>query len=159
VTTSHSEPGIGTESRPIVVLLIDDQRFVHVAVRHLLALEPDIELYHCEDAGDAVAHANRIAPTVILQDLVMPDIEGLTLVELFRRNPVTANTPIVVLSDNDDESTRAQAKTAGADDYLVKWPDRQTLGACLRRHAHRYRVATPRSASSATPDINGAPDD
>jgi DNA-binding response OmpR family regulator len=71
---------------------------------------------------------------VILQDLVLPDIDGLTMVRRFRANPSTAATPIIVLSANDDPGTRARALAGGADDYLVKLPARIDLVACIRRH-------------------------
>ena len=62
------------------MLLVDDQKFIGSAVGQLLAAESDMELHCCDRALDAIATANRVAPTVILQDLVMPDIDGLTLV-------------------------------------------------------------------------------
>src|SRR5713226_4796475 len=58
--------------RPIVVLLVDDQRFVGAAVGQLLGAEPDIALHCCLQAVDAIAMANQIVPNVVLQDLVMP---------------------------------------------------------------------------------------
>jgi two-component system chemotaxis family response regulator WspR len=126
-----------TGRRPIVVLLVDDQRLVGAAVGQLLAAEPDIELHCCLQAVDAVATANQIVPDVVLQDLVMPDIDGLTLVRLFRENRLTAGAPVIVLSGNDDAATRARALAEGAADYLVKLPAKADLIACIRRHAGR----------------------
>jgi CheY-like chemotaxis protein/HPt (histidine-containing phosphotransfer) domain-containing protein len=119
----------------IVVLLVDDQRFVGAALSRLIAGEQDIELHCCYDAVAAVAEANQVAPTVILQDLVMPGIDGLTLLGMFRSNPTTAHTPVIVLSGNDDADTRTRALAAGANDYLVKLPAKTDLLACIRRHA------------------------
>jgi CheY-like chemotaxis protein len=116
------------------VLLVDDQPFIGVVVKNLLAGEPDIELHCCDKAVDAVALANQINPTIILQDLVLPGIDGLTLVRMYRENPATASTPIIVLSGNDDGQTRARAIAGGANDYLVKLPTKQDLVACIRRH-------------------------
>lgn len=79
--------------RPIVVLLVDDQPFVAAALGQILKSESDIELHSCVWAVNAIALANQITPTLILQDLVMPDIDGLTLVRAFRTNPQTAGTP------------------------------------------------------------------
>jgi DNA-binding NarL/FixJ family response regulator len=119
----------------ITVLLVDDQTLIGSALRRLLAGERDIELHCCQRAADAIEHANHIRPTVILQDLVMPNIDGLTLVGLFRKNAITAATPVIVLSGNDDQKTRARAMAAGASGYLVKLPTKDELVACLRRHA------------------------
>jgi DNA-binding response OmpR family regulator len=123
------------ERRALSVLLVADQRFVGAAVDRLLASEQDIELHCCFNALEAVARANEIGPTLILQDLVLPDIDGLTLVTMFRANPTTAGTPIIVLSGNDDSETRSRAIAAGANDYLVKLPAKHDLVASIRRHA------------------------
>jgi CheY-like chemotaxis protein len=119
--------------RPIVVLLVDDQPFVCAAVGRLLASEPDIELHACHDPKRAVAMSEELEPTVILQDLVMPEIDGFTLIGAFRRNPSTMGVPIIALSGNDDANTRARALDAGANGYLVKLPPKDQLIACLRQ--------------------------
>ena len=135
-----------TEGRPpIVVLLVDDQQFVGTVVGQLLASESDIELHCCLEAVDAVAKANQVGPGIILQDLVMPKIDGLKLVALFRANAMTAGTPIVVLSANDDVETRGRALAAGATAYLVKLPSKADLVACIRLHAAGKE---PRSGAS-----------
>lgn len=130
---ARSHPSHGR--RPIVVLLVDDQAFVGAALGLLFESEPDIELHCCLSAVNAIAMANQIAPTVVLQDLVMPDIDGLTLVRSFRTNPQTAGTPVIVLSGNDDAATRTRALAEGAKGYLVKLPPKAELIACIRHHA------------------------
>jgi PleD family two-component response regulator len=129
--------------RPIVVLLVDDQRIVGAALRLMLKSETDIELHCCLSALDAIEFANKIAPTIVFQDLVMPDIDGFTLVRSFRSNPQTAGTPIIVLSANDDAGTRARALSEGADGYMVKVPSKAELIACIRRYA--LAVSSPGS--------------
>jgi CheY-like chemotaxis protein/HPt (histidine-containing phosphotransfer) domain-containing protein len=123
--------------RPIVVLLVDDQAFVGAALGLLLESERDIKLHCCLSAFNAIAMANQIAPTVILQDLIMPDIDGLALVRSFGTNPQTAGTPVIVLSGNDDAATRTRALAEGAKGYLVKLPPKAELIACIRHHASR----------------------
>ncbi|HEV8212075.1 MAG TPA: response regulator [Vicinamibacterales bacterium] len=124
-----------TAETTITVLLVDDQRFVGAALGQLLAGEPDIVLHCCREAADAVAQANAVHPSLILQDLLLPDVDGLTMLGRFRDNPATALTPVVVLSASDDAKTRAKAMAAGAVDYLVKLPTRAALVDCIRRHA------------------------
>lgn len=141
----------------ISVLLVDDQRFVGLALARLLSTEKDIELHCCLDATAAIADANRIAPTLILQDLVMPGIDGLTLVGMLRANAATSATPIVVLSGNDDAESRVRARDAGANDYLVKLPPKADLIACIRRHADQSACedATTTAAADTAPAIDG----
>src|SRR5580704_13116749 len=121
-----------------MVLLVDDQAIVARAVRRLLADLPDIDLHYCSDPMDAISEANKIRPSVILQDLVMPSIDGLDLVQLFRANPTTAETPIIVLSSEEDSEVKSQAFAVGANDYLVKLPDRIELVARIRYHSKAY---------------------
>ncbi|MEA3212203.1 MAG: adenylate cyclase [Chthoniobacter sp.] len=118
----------------ITVLLVDDQRIIGEAVRRLLADQPDIKFCYCADPEQALDRANEIQPSVILQDLVMPKIDGLAVVRLFRGNPGTATTPIIVLSGSEDAESRAQALAAGANDYLVKLPNKSDLLARIRAH-------------------------
>lgn len=119
----------------VMVLLVDDQSMVCEAVRRALASEPDIDFHYCADAREALATATHIRPTVILQDLVMPGIDGLSLVSQYRLHPVTKETPIIVLSTNENPQIKGQAFAMGANDYLVKLPDRIELIARLRYHS------------------------
>src|SRR5262245_10134438 len=119
-----------------IVLLVDDQPFVAAAVQQLLAGEQDVELHYCSQPSDAIAMANTVGPAVILQDLVMPDADGLALVEAYRANPRTAATTIVVLSGNDDDLLKRSALSRGANDYLVKLPSKEQLIASIRRQTH-----------------------
>ena len=111
-----------------------------MAVARLLASEPDMTVHCCHVAVEAVATAIRLVPSLILQDLRMPEIDGLALLVAYRRNPLTAATPVVVLSGNDDGAARAQAAAAGASGYLVKLPTKDDLIACIRQQVARAGV-------------------
>jgi DNA-binding response OmpR family regulator len=116
------------------ILLVDDQKFVGIALGRLLAGEPDLELHCCHVAADALAAAEQLVPAVILQDCVLPDVDGFTLVQQFRGSAVTARTAIIMLSGNDDPAQRQRALAAGANDFLVKLPPKDELVTCIRRH-------------------------
>jgi sigma-B regulation protein RsbU (phosphoserine phosphatase) len=120
------------------VLLVDDQAIVGASIRQMLASEPDISLEFCQDPAQALATANRVQPTVILQDLVMPEVDGLVLVKFFRANKTTRDTPMIVLSSKEDPAVKAQAFSLGANDYLVKLPDKLELIARIRYHSRSY---------------------
>ncbi len=122
----------------ITVLLVDDQAIVGETVRRMLAPEPDIVFHYCSDPAGALAAAIEISPTVILQDLVMPDIDGLTLVRFYRRHPQLKDVPLIVLSSKEEAITKAEAFALGANDYLVKLPDRIELVARIRYHSRGY---------------------
>jgi sigma-B regulation protein RsbU (phosphoserine phosphatase) len=122
----------------VTVLLIDDQPMIGEAVRRMLAGEPDVVFHYCRDAAKAIDEAHRVQPTVILQDLVMPEIDGLTLVKMFRANEPTRETPMIVLSTKEEPAVKAEAFAMGANDYIVKLPDRLELLARIRYHSKGY---------------------
>ena len=128
---------------PVVVLLIDDQRFVGESVRQMLAAEAGVAFHFCQDPARAIAAANDVKPTVILQDLVMPGADGLDLVRAFRANGATRETPMIVLSSQEDPEVKARAFALGANDYLVKWPDKVEVvgsGGGPVEHHHTHSV-------------------
>jgi sigma-B regulation protein RsbU (phosphoserine phosphatase) len=127
-----------SSARPVTVLLVDDQPIVGEAVRRMLAAESDIVFHFCSDPARAIETANSVQPTVILQDLVMPDVDGLTLVKFFRANSATRQVPMIVLSSKEEPVVKAQAFALGANDYLVKLPDRIELIARIRYHSRSY---------------------
>lgn len=122
----------------IKVLLIDDQAIIAEAVHRMLEKESDIEFHYCSDPTQALQIANQIHPTVILQDLVMPEIDGLLLVKYFRANPITKEIPLIVLSTKEEPKIKAEAFALGANDYLVKLPDKVELIARIRYHSAAY---------------------
>ena len=132
--SAAEQPGI-TEFKARV-LLVDDQRMIAEAVRRMLG--PDIEYHAVFDAAEAEASAVRIAPTVILQDLVMPGIDGFALIEAYRANPALRNVPVIVLSSKEDPKLKAHGFAVGANDYMVKLPDHLELLARVRYHSAAY---------------------
>jgi signal transduction histidine kinase len=142
-----ANPPFGTRAYASLALLIDDQPMVAESVRRLLTGERDINLHYCQTPADAVALANQIRPTVILQDLVMPGIDGLEMVRQFRANASTAETPIVVLSATEEAHVKSHAFDAGANDYIVKLPARAEMLARIRYHSRAYVNQVQRNAA------------
>lgn len=127
-----------------IVLLVDDQRMIAEGIRRMLADEPDLVFHYCSDPSKAVMTASQIKATTILQDLVMPDIDGMTLVRFYRANPPTKDIPVIVLSTKEDPKIKRQAFESGATDYLVKLPDKIELVARIRHHTKSYLVQKQR---------------
>jgi len=123
---------------PIMVLLVDDQSFVAALLQRELANEKDISIHYCQDSSQAVGTAEKVGPTVILLDLNMPGIDGLTVCRFIRAHPATRDIPVIMLSSNDVPATKAAAFAAGANDYIVKLPDAIELIARLRYHSASY---------------------
>ncbi len=152
IPESHDTPGTlrGATLAPeyhFMVLLVDDQAMVCEAVRRALATETDIDFHYVANAREAIAIAVQIKPTVILQDLIMPGTDGLTLVGQFRANPATRDIPIIVLSTNENPQVKAQSFSVGANDYIVKLPDKAELIARIRHHSRAYLNQVQRDAA------------
>ncbi len=126
------------KSYRITVLLIDDQPMVAEAVRRSLEGEGDIDFHYCADPTKAIQTANSIQPTLILQDLIMPEVNGLMMVKFFRVNQQTAKVPIIVLSTKEEPEVKSEAFRVGVNDYIVKLPDKIELIARIRYHSQAY---------------------
>jgi len=147
VTASSVTDAVGRSVDGHRVLLVDDQPMIGEAVRRLLADQADITFVFCKDAAKALSTAEEFQPTVILQDLVMPDIDGLDLVSQFRSHPSTEKIPVIMLSANEEAATKAQLLEAGANDYLIKLPHQIELIARIRVHSEAYKRLLERDAA------------
>jgi class 3 adenylate cyclase len=131
------------------VLLVDDQAMIGETVRKLLSGQPEMAYEFCRQSTEALAAAEAFRPTVILQDLVMPGIDGLDMVRQFRGLPATADVPVIMLSAQEEPVVKARLLEAGANDYLVKLPDQIELIARIRVHSDAYRRLLERNAAFA----------
>ena len=144
---SVTVPQPGFPSSGMKVLLVDDQAVIADSIRHMLRAQADVEFAWVSDACLALQTAIDFHPTVILQDLVMPQIDGFELVRRYRRHASTQDTPIVILSGIEDPQQKVLGFAAGANDYLVKLPDQLELIARLRYHSAAYISRMQRDAA------------
>jgi signal transduction histidine kinase len=122
----------------VSVLLIDDQAMVGELVRRILSTEPDIAYNFCQDPMLTATAISSHAPTVVLLDLAMPQMNGMDLLTQLQLADHTRDLPVIVLSAEDNPKTKAQAFATGASDYLVKLPEAEELIARIRRHSLGY---------------------
>lgn len=134
---AQTEADKNTQDR-FIVLLVDDQPIIGEALRRMVDPETDIEFHYCAESQDALAMARKLQPTTILQDLVMPDIDGMALLDQYRADPETRDIPVIILSTREDPQDKSDAFSAGASDYLVKVPDKVELIARIRAHSRSY---------------------
>ncbi|MFM8415066.1 MAG: SpoIIE family protein phosphatase [Planctomycetota bacterium] len=132
-------------ARGASVLLVDDQPIIGEAVRRMLAGEEGVAFHYCKDAPAALDTAAAVEPTVILQDLVMPGLDGLELVRRYRADERFRDVPVIVLSTKEDPAVKAEAFALGANDYIVKLPDRLELVARVRYHSRGYTALLERN--------------
>jgi signal transduction histidine kinase len=103
--------------------------------------------WHCATSAENVtALACEVDATVVLLELCSPAPEALEVIRQLRAGPRTALLPVMVLSSQDDANIRQRIFDAGADEYVVKWPDPRELAARLRYHSCVYLTRKQRDA-------------
>jgi PleD family two-component response regulator len=123
---------------PISVLLIDDEFLIGEAMRIKLSTERDIIFNYCKEPDKALETAIGVQPTVIMLDLVMPGVNGLTMVKFFKSSEDFRDVPLIVLSAREEPELKKKAIALGANDYMIKLPDKSELIARIRCHSERF---------------------
>jgi DNA-binding NarL/FixJ family response regulator len=128
----------------IRVLLADDQVLVRAGFRMLLESADDITVVgEAANGGTAVALAREHAPDVVLMDLHMPEVDGVTATRLITGDPRLAATRVVVLTTFDDDQTVFSALRAGASGFLVKDVEPEELLQAVRVVARGDALLSP----------------
>jgi PAS domain S-box-containing protein len=100
------------------ILLADDNADMRAYVRDLLSATYVVEAV--ADGEEALHAARRERPDLIISDIMMPRLDGLSLLKLLRNDGPLRDVPVMLLSARAGEEARVEGLDAGADDYLVK---------------------------------------
>ena len=146
---------------PIHILIADDHLIIRQGLRLILETAPDLEwVGEAADGAEAVRLAAELQPDVILMDLRMPGMDGLTAIEhLHAAQPQIA---VVILTTFNEDDLMMRGLRAGARGFLLKDTDRETLFHAIRAAARgetllrpdiltRLLAYTPPPASALTP--------
>lgn len=134
----------------IKVLIVDDIAETRENIRKLLQFESDFEIVGAARNGrEGIELANELDPDVILMDINMPDIDGITATETIRGQ--VPHTQIVILTVQEDPNYMRRAMLAGARDFLTKPPPVDEMISAIRRagqlsHEERAKAKTVFSA-------------
>jgi signal transduction histidine kinase/HPt (histidine-containing phosphotransfer) domain-containing protein len=127
-----------TPPSPVRILLVDDQPLIAEVVKLALEAYPEMQFHYCQDGRVALSEAQKFRPSIILQDLMMPESDGLVLLAHYRSDEALSDVPVIMLSSQDDPRVKSAAFAAGANDYVVKLPEAIELIARIRAHARSY---------------------
>lgn len=119
-------------------MLVDEQRTVARGIESMLEDAPDIDLIWCRDEREAERMACHHGPTVILQDINMPHLDGFEMLARYRNNDAIRDIPVIMLSGEQAAETKARSFLEGASDYLTKPPHPVELIARIRHHTRAY---------------------
>ncbi|BAZ50000.1 response regulator receiver sensor signal transduction histidine kinase [Nostoc sp. NIES-4103] len=150
LTSSEGVNEVKIHTETVKILLIDDQIIIGEAISRIIAKETDIDFKYISDSTEAIQKTIALEPTVILLDLIMPDMDGLMLLRWFRSHPSTRDIPIIMLSSKEESRLKAEAFGEGANDYLIKLPDAVELIARIRYHSRAYNNLKALSTATAT---------
>jgi signal transduction histidine kinase len=128
------------------VLLIDAAQTARAIVQRSLESVGGARWHFATSAENVTALACAVDATVVLLDLLSPAPEALEVIRQLRAGPRTAPLPVIVLSWEDGAIIKLRAFEAGADEYLVKWPDPRALAARLLYHSSVYLARKQRDA-------------
>jgi pilus assembly protein CpaE len=147
------------EAEKVTVLIVDDVADTRENIRKLLQFEKDVEVVGVAGTGrSGVEAAKELKPDVVIMDINMPDMDGITATEVIRRN--NSATQIVILSVQGDSNYMRRAMLAGARDFLTKPPAIDELASAIRRagkmaHEERAKSMHMGQAGVAGPGRHG----
>ena len=113
------------------ILIVDDEPDFSELVQYRLS-EENYQFTTVTNSTDALNTAWEQPPDLILLDLLLPDLDGLSVCEIFARHPATQHIPVIMITAVGSEVTRFSAEVAGARHFFAKPVDFEKLKACIR---------------------------
>jgi DNA-binding NarL/FixJ family response regulator len=120
-----------SDTTPIRVLIVDDHSVVRTGLRVFLDLQDDMDVVgEAADGSEGVAMARRLEPDVVLMDLLMPNMDGITAIgRIKEERPMTE---IVTMTSFIEEEKVTSALEAGASGYVLKDAEAEEVAAAVR---------------------------
>jgi pilus assembly protein CpaE len=144
------------DGNKIKVLIVDDIAETRENVRKLLQFESDIEVVGAARTGrEGIQMSQELLPDVVLMDINMPDMDGITATETIRQK--TPHVQVVILSVQGDQNYMRRAMLVGARDFLTKPPMADELTSAIRRAGAMAREEKSKSAQAYVAPSAGAP--
>lgn len=113
------------------ILIVDDEPDFSELVQYRLG-EENFDFATATNSTDALNNAWDHPPDLILLDLLLPDLDGLSVCEIFARHPATQHIPVIMITAVGSDVTRFSAEIAGARHFFAKPVDFEKLKHCIR---------------------------
>ena len=113
-------PGRATSKKPRILVVDDDEGIKKVLQKSLQQLPMETDVLTASDGEEALRVAEKHLPDLIISDVMMPHMDGITLCQKLREGVQTAFIPIMMLTASADEANRTKAYMVGTDDYVTK---------------------------------------
>ncbi len=134
---------------PRILVIDDEEEARRSIVQALEELEYPVEIHSAAGGFEALGKAGFLRPELVLVDVVMPGMDGYQVTARLRENCATASLPVLLLSERGDKKGELRGYRSGADDYLLKPFDPQTLRDRVTRLLERSYGFTPAGESVA----------
>ncbi|MDR2569089.1 MAG: response regulator, partial [Oscillospiraceae bacterium] len=100
------------------VLIVDDESSNITALTHYLS--PDYTIYAVKDGANAIRLAEKQQPDVILLDIILPDMDGYSIITALKESETTRHIPVIFISSLTDSVDEEKGLSLGAVDYITK---------------------------------------
>ena len=124
------------------VLIVDDEESMRLLLNRIVESIPSVEITLAANCEEALQFAGSRGYDLILLDLLMPGIGGIEVLNRIRAGSQNTATPVIIVSVMSDQATKIVCQSLGANDYIVKPIERQSVIAAVNAQLGRGPGAT-----------------
>ena len=130
------------------ILIVDDEKDISDLIEMTLKSNGFKNIKKVFNGADALKCIEEWSPTLILLDLMLPEVDGLTICKKIKSNPLTENIPIIMITAKNEESDIVMGLELGANDYMTKPFSTKVLIARIRNQLRILETDNKKDTSS-----------
>jgi CheY-like chemotaxis protein len=137
----QADAAFAVSPKPLV-LVVEDHEDTRFLLKYLLTMR-GLDVAEAANGEEAVDMAERLHPGLILMDVSLPRLDGLSAMRRMRELATLGEVPVIFLSGHAEPAAQARARDAGCDDYLIKPLDIGRLDRVLAQYFGVENLARP----------------